>query len=121
MRLIDTVFSMLMISLLFSGILGFGKIYGELDLKTKSLTFQNDSLKFISESFENTCRGKGFSSLNEWQKVCGALWKLDYIGWSKADSFLPLCESSVLYGTWRSSLFNGEVYCDAGVLNEESN
>jgi len=79
-----------------------------------------DSSKFISESFRNTCRGVGFTSLNQWQKVCKDLWNLDYIGWSNASEFMVIDESvngTLLYGKWYNNLLEGEVY--SRVKNEE--
>lgn len=73
---------------------------------------------FISESFKKTCKGQGFENLNEWQVVCRAMWKLDYIGWSDAEEFMEvdytLCEKKLMYGKWVREdgfLLEGEVYC----------
>ena len=62
-----------------TGILSYRKIANECEAKK----MEYSSTKFISESFKNTCAGKGFKNLEEWQKTCRALWKLDYIGWAR--------------------------------------
>lgn len=114
MKLIDMVYVMLVLSMLFSAVLRFGKTFVDLDVREREVDLQKDSLTFISESFIKTCHGSGFSSLQEWQKVCGAMWKLDYIAWGGADSFLPLAENKLMYGVWRNSQIKGEIYSEAG-------
>lgn len=53
----------------------------KMDLLLEQLQMKNSSLRFISESFYSTCEGKGFSSLNEWEKTCKSLWQLEEIKW----------------------------------------
>ena len=52
----------------------------------KKLAFE--SSRFISESFRETSCGRSFDSFVEWQKTCKALWKLNCISCSRADSFM---------------------------------
>ena len=79
--------------------------------------------KFIEESFKNTCCGKGFSDLNEWQKTCRSLFSLDYIAWSDATEFMDVndenSEGKLFYGKWTSSSFEGEVYCRRKISSDE--
>jgi len=74
-------------------------------------------MRFVSESFRNTCKGKGFKNLNEWQIICRALWKLDYIGWAKAEEFMideaGKTENELFYGKWNGFCGQGEVFCRA--------
>jgi len=67
--------------------------------------------RFVAESFRNTCKERGFSTLNEWQKSCRELWKLEYISWCKADSFMKVNNSEskepLFYGRW---IYKGKVY-----------
>lgn len=75
--------------------------------------------KFIFESFKNTCDGKGFDSLIQWQKSCKAMWNLNYIGWSDVRDFSILPNSvtkNILYGNWVGDDFSGEVYWDGESL-----
>ena len=65
-----------------------------------------DSLIFISESFSATCKGKGFSSLNEWEKVCRSLWKLESIDWK----FCNGPDSGLCFGRWSGPYGSGQVY-----------
>lgn len=88
--------------------------YKKLHDKSMECREKVDSFSFIFESFRRTCEGQGFSSFNEWQKVCRTMWKLDYIGWARADSFMEVEESekgTLFYGTWVGPAGNGEVYC----------
>ena len=61
-------------------------------------------LKFVSRSFCNSCKGKGFASLEEWQKVCAAMWKLENINWD-------VQKDNLLHGCWSGPYGSGEVYC----------
>ncbi len=63
---------------------------------------------FIAQSFKNTCEGKGFDSLEQWQLCCRAMFKLDYIAWSPAENFMidkaaQNGESGLMYGRWEGS------------------
>ena len=35
--------------------------------------------RFVAGSLINTCKGYGFTNLEEWKEVCKSLWKLDFI------------------------------------------
>lgn len=72
---------------------------------------RSESTEFIYESFRNTCMGKGFNSLNEWQKNCRAMWSLDYIAWADASDFMDVEKEILYYGTWSGKYGKGEVYC----------
>lgn len=93
-----------------TGILSYRKIVNECEAKK----MEYSSTKFISESFKNTCVGKGFKNLEEWQKTCRALWKLDYIGWASANEFMDEsfenCDE-LFYGKWIGGCSEGEVFC----------
>jgi len=73
---------------------------------------------FIAESFKNTCQGKGFKNLDEWQITCRQLFKLDYIAWTFAEDFMideaKNCGEPLVYGSWISQSekngLSGEVY-----------
>lgn len=60
---------------------------------------------FIAESFKNTCEGKGFESLEQWQLCCRAMFKLEYIAWCPAENFM-IDEAAergapkLMYGKW---------------------
>ncbi len=74
---------------------------------------------FIYRSFVQTCgsknngSGTGFSSLNEWQVTCRAMFNLDYISWCEASEFMIVDEGKekLMYGKWESELLEGEVFC----------
>lgn len=55
--------------------------------KTNSTLRETSRDLFIEKSFRNTCHGKGFSDLREWQKVCSALFGVNELA----------------YGTYKSS------------------
>ena len=67
---------------------------------------ETDSLNFISKSFCNSCQGKGFSSLDEWMKVCDSMWQLDSIEWSRTVEG----NQDLFYGKWSGPYGSGEVY-----------
>ena len=72
-----------------------------------------NSLEYISESFRKTCEGKGYSSLNDWQKSCKSLWNLDYIAWCDVSDFMEVKNNSdtvLFYAQWSGENGNGEVY-----------
>lgn len=87
----------------------------KLNTKNRNLAREVNCEKFIAESFRNTCKGKGFKSLNEWQVTCREMFDLDYIGWSNASDFMEVnyetCSKNLYYGKWIFSGVDGEVYC----------
>ncbi|MCR4580376.1 MAG: hypothetical protein K5681_08520 [Treponema sp.] len=120
MKFIDLIYIMLLLSMISAAVLRFSKSFIELDKRESELSYQKDSISFISQSFINTCDGMGFPSLNEWQKSCKAMWTLDYIAWADAASFLPVKSGVLLYGSWKNNDLSGEVYCRPGAYPEES-
>lgn len=89
-----------------------------LDKKARLLQKAYTQKRFMAESFRNTCRGKGFSSLEEWQNCCSSMFHLEYISWCDSKEFLeqPDTETSVLmYGKWICQDLDkgsGEVFCN---------
>ena len=71
----------------------------KMDCRIEQLREENDSLSFISESFYKTCEGRGFSSLEEWKKVCKRLWQLESIDWEYV-SYGMADERQLICGTW---------------------
>ena len=77
----------------------------------KSLVKEENA--FIHDTFVETCKGNGFSSLDEWQSVCREKFHLDYIGWCAAADFIviePDEEGVLYYGKWHGKNGYGEVY-----------
>lgn len=114
-------FHTLLLILTFAGIMSvsvlnywtFAKTTGQ---KSEQLRHSYSAKRFIAESFRNTCGGRGFDSLEEWQLTCRQLFNLEYIAWCPADEFMIDEESSVLmYGKWigkdNDKKISGEVYC----------
>ena len=90
----------------------------KLDVKVNQSRELYISKKFIAESFRNTCKGKGFENLEEWQLTCRAIFKLDYIGWCRAQEFMiddNEAQGLLMYGKWLGKdgleQSSGEVYC----------
>ncbi len=86
---------------------------GDLYQKRMEKKMLFDSSRFISESFRETCNGKGFKSFVDWQKTCKAMWKLDYISWTRADSFMLVenpDKGDLFYGKWIGPYGDGQVY-----------
>lgn len=114
MKFSDVIVSLVFLSMFFCEF-NYGYVsYKKLLEKKESIQSEVESCKFISESFRKTCEGNGFESLKEWQKVCKSLWKLDYIGFADADSFMIVENNSqkkLIYGRWIGPFGHGEVYC----------
>ena len=113
MKIINLFFSIILCSLLC--LLIESGIYTGLKLENycRKIQRMNEMNFFIYSSFKNTCDGKGFSSLAEWQKTCNAMWNLSYIGFCPADDFMN-CENTdrtILYGMWIFEDERKEVYC----------
>lgn len=114
-KLYEIVIFLVIFTLFLSNLNGIEKLYSNLPVKTKDLKNKAISTNFIYESFKSTCEGKSFSSLNEWQEKCGALWNLEYIAWSNAEDFMDVsyknCDNALFYGVWISKYGKYEVYC----------
>ena len=89
-----------------------------LDKKTINSRQAFTAKKFIAESFRNTCEGKGFENLEQWQLCCRAIFKLEYIGWCQAQDFMIddfAGGGELMYGKWVASgdikECSDEVYC----------
>ncbi len=108
------LFASLAVMLLLSAGLNYGiKSLETISAKKNLVRKEFESGRFISESFANACKGRGFGTLVQWQKTCRAMWDLDYIGWSKADSFMNVENpenGQLLYGRWIGPYGNGEIY-----------
>ena len=87
--------------------------------KADSLRKEYQTKYFIAESFCNTCNGKGFSNLEEWQVSCRQMFNLEYIAWCLASDFMidDYHEEGhqLMYGKWiavqESGEISGEIYC----------
>lgn len=73
--------------------------------------------RFISESFRNTCEGKGFKSFDDWEDCCRALWeqKLDYIKWDCVGNSASVSDVSGVNGVseMKTGRFmeDGDLFC----------
>lgn len=83
--------------------------------KIEELRKQSDSLIFISESFYDLCRGEGFSSFDEWKRVCGELWELESI----ESGFSGDAENPLYWGSWKGPYGEGKVYERRQVIDDE--
>lgn len=87
--------------------------------KEHSLFITYSGKRFIAESFRQTCKGRGFDNLEQWQLTCRRLFKLEYIAWCSSDDFMideaGENNSCLMYGKWIAgeeySDMSGEVYC----------
>ena len=92
----------------------------KLDLLIEQLRTENDSLSFISESFYSTCEGHGFSSLEEWKKVCSSLYPLEAIEW-EVFSLGGNAGENLICGSWSGTAGEKRVYYRMNNSKEKSN
>lgn len=82
--------------------------------KTNSTLRETSRDLFIEKSFRNTCHGKGFSDLREWQKVCSALFGVNELAYGTYKSISggnagnsgdarKKTSRNLLYCSWQSS------------------
>lgn len=90
----------------------------KLDSRVQIIRENYYAKRFIAESFRNTCAGKGFENLEEWQLCCKEIFDLSYIGWSNVNEVLKdgtFENENLMYGKWTGSNemeeCSGEVYC----------
>lgn len=113
MKYIELIFLTTLVLLFSSFMSGQIKNYSNLINKNNDYLTKKNANEFIFESFKNTCEGRGFSSLYQWQQVCKEMWKLDYIGWSDAREVMLInnnIKGPVLYGAWIGKNYEGQVY-----------
>jgi len=93
----------------------------KLDRDLEFIKKKTDSMIFISDSFRQLCKGRGFSSFEEWGQVCKELWQLESIEWKPCDNSEN--EITEIYcGTWSGVYGSGQVYARKGEkLNESKN
>ena len=106
MRLCSVVVLLLFVGIICVALNDFTFYNASLQKKTAQTFKEYYAKVFISQSFKNTCEGKGFENFEEWQKACYALYKIDSMEWSESDDFV--------YGRWTGSAeierCSGEVY-----------
>lgn len=105
MRFVELICLSVIITLFSSA---FTKLYSQLlrlDDRLVEIRKKSESLIFISESFCNTCQGKGFSSFDSWKAGCGSLWQLESIEWECLEE-----EGALYCGRWSGPYGSGEVY-----------
>lgn len=106
MRFVELICFSVVLAVFSSGMSGLLYQIRMLDKRAGELKKRTDILLFVSESFYNTCQGKGFSSLEEWKSGCGVLLKLDEIDWEVSEKYA----GGLYCGKWKSPYGNGEVY-----------
>lgn len=114
MKLSELIVFVLILTVSVNGINSCLKISSNISEELYELRNKEEMLEFISKSFRNTCEGHGFSSLNQWQKSCRALWNLTYIAWADAEEFMIVRNSDehkLYYGKWERDGEGGEVFC----------
>ena len=112
MRFSQVIGLSVLLVIFFSMLSGACKNISELDKRLLQVERKTDSLIFISESFSDLCKGKGFSSFEEWEGTCKSLWKLEAISWE-------IKEDEVMRAVWSGPYGSGEVYCKREVKNDE--
>ena len=83
----------------------------KMDCRIEQLRSENDSLKFISETFCMTCEGRGFASFEDWKAACGALWNLETIEWKLVQTNShDEKNGKLMCGLWSGPCGEGQVY-----------
>ena len=85
------------------------------EAKCRELFLSYSAKKFISQSFRNTCSGKGFENLEQWRLSCSALFSLEEISYEAETDF---AQGELMHAVWTGSSeyekCSGEVFCRAG-------
>ena len=110
MRLVDVICSSVILALFSSVFAGLFSQIVRIDRELDEIRKKTDSTIFITESFYNSCKGKGFSSFDEWKGTCADMWKLESI----ECECIGGAESGLYCGKWKGPYGSGEVYgkCD---------
>ena len=119
MRLHTALIILTFIGIMSISVLNYLTCVKTLDKKEHNLFITCSGKRFIAESFRQTCKGRGFETLEEWQLTCRRLFKLEYIAWCSSDDFMiddaGGDNSPLMYGKWIAgeeySDMSGEVYC----------
>ena len=81
----------------------------KLEQKVQEEFLSYSAKKFITQSFKNTCEGKGFENFEQWQNACKSLFNLDSIFYETDQD-----DSKLIHAQWKASdnllKCNGEVY-----------
>ncbi len=113
MKFYSIILNLLILSVLGAGVSQNVSAFINVSKENEAVRMKKDSTVFISESFRKACNSEDLSFV-EWQKMCKALWELDYIGWAEADSFRQIEQKNdeIIYcGVWKGACGYGEVYC----------
>ena len=112
MKLVDVICLYVILALFSSAFVGMYSQILKLDSELEVMRKKTDSLIFISESFCNSCQGKGFSSFDEWKRVCAGMWKLEKIEWKYLGK-TGENDDGLWCGKWEGPYGSGEVYGSA--------
>lgn len=111
MKLHSVVLVMLFLGLIFSVLNDFVFCAVLLEQKADNAFQIYTAKRFIAESFRNTCAGKGFSNLEQWQNSCRALFKLESIEWNYVVDGTEI----LIQGSWQGNdalcECRGEAFC----------
>ena len=110
MKLIDLLLAIILLSLSAVMLSGSVKELHKLELAISERSAKSASIHFISESFRKTCRGEGFSTLEDWERTCKALWKLEEIDFETCQEN-GAGKENLLKGKWTGPYGSGEVFC----------
>ncbi len=119
MRLHTALIILTFIGIMSISVLNYLTCVKTLDKKEHNLFITCSGKRFIAESFRQTCKGRGFETLEEWQLTCRRLFKLEYIAWCSSDEFMidegGKDNPPLMYGKWIAGeelkAMDGEVYC----------
>lgn len=106
MRFTDLICISVILALYSSIFIGLFSQISRVDRELSEIRNKTDSMIFISESFLNLCKGKGFSSIDEWKGVCMDMWNLESIDLQRVGDE----ENGFYICRWTGPYGSGEVY-----------
>ena len=94
---------------------GFISQISRMDRELEELRKETSSMVFISEYFTAACQKNDCRELEEWKKLCGALWKLESIEWESFGEG----ENQIFCGSWKGETGSCQVYAKRQVREIE--
>jgi len=109
MRFIEIIFMALLLCLMSSLVTDGLRMVKKLDSSIEKIRLEENSLRFISKSFCNVCRGKGCDDFTGWEQKCRSLWSVYEIEYGFSDKSDK--NEELMFARWACPYSQGIVYC----------